>query len=128
MRTVISARKHDKIVAGHRSFEKGLLFENSVRDYFEKQGYRIMSRRRFPFGEVDLVAEKTGWRGHKLLIECKHKEKISLKDFVHFVHKFTRSNADAGVFAYRGDLDPDIKRNYSMLNDHLRRAIHIERH
>ena len=37
-------------------------------------------------------------------------------------------HADAGVFPYRGELDPDIKRNREMLNEDLKRAIRIERH
>ena len=135
MRKVISARKHEKIVAGHRRFEKGILFENEVADHYSSMGYKIKSRRRTRLGEIDIVATKSSfWRGsHALLIECKHKERISLSDFVRFVGKFLKFSRRAGedqsggVFAYRGELDPNIKTYYKTLDKSVRNAIFLER-
>jgi Holliday junction resolvase-like predicted endonuclease len=75
MSRVMSARKHKRVVAGHRSFEKGILFETEVADHFSKEGYVIKSRKRMKLGEVDILATKSSfWRGsHTLLIERRHR-------------------------------------------------------
>ena len=135
MRTVISAKKHKRIVAGHKHFEKGLLFETKVVDYYSQMGYQIASRRRTRIGEIDIVARKSSfWRGtHSLLIECKSKQKINLSDFVSFVEKFLRfrrqvgEGQSGGVFAYHGELDPNIKTYYKTIDEGIRSGILLQK-
>ena len=79
-----------------------------------KYNFEILEKRhRDRIGETDIVAKEKGWRGKTILIECKAKEKITLKDFLHFNKKFDKyydkNSRVVGIFAYRGKLDHDIR-------------------
>jgi len=134
MPTVISARKHEKIVKGHKRYEKGLEFETRVADYFSAKGFTIKSRKRVKIGEIDLVLTKSGgfWGENRIaMVECKHKELIPLGDFVSFVEKFRRFDASRGktsaVFAYRGKLDPRINTYHQTMEEKWRNAITLKK-
>jgi len=130
---VISAVKHAKIVSGHRRFEKGLIFETEVADYYSQLGFTIESRRRTGIGEIDLIATKSHFTGTDILmIECKNKETITLNDFVKFVGKFMkfdkRHDGKAGaVFAYRGRLNPEIKTYYETMDREWKQGVTLQR-
>jgi hypothetical protein len=112
---VVSARKAAKKEKGLRSVIHGLMFEDEVLNRLKaKYNFEILEKRhRDRIGETDIVAKEKGWRGKIILIECKAKEKITLKDFLHFNKKFDkyyeRNSRLLGIFAYRGRLDHDVR-------------------
>jgi hypothetical protein len=131
--TVISAKKHDKIVDGHKRFEKGLMFETKVADYYSQQGFKINSRHRDAIGEIDLIATRSHFTGTDILmIECKNKELVSLNDFVKFVGKFMKfdkrhGGKAGGIFAYKGRLDAKVKTYYLTMDRKWKRGIALKR-
>jgi hypothetical protein len=112
---VVSAKKAAKKEKGLRNVIHGLMFEDEVLNRLKrKYNFEILEKRhRDRIGETDIVAKEKGWRGKIVLIECKAKEKITLKDFLHFNKKFDRyydkNSRVVGIFAYRGKLDHDIR-------------------
>jgi hypothetical protein len=79
-----------------------------------KYNFEVLERHQADRMDVtEIVAREKGWRGKTILIECKAKEKITLKDFLHFNKRFDdyyeRNSRIIGIFAYRGKLDHAIK-------------------
>lgn len=132
-----SYKNIERKIKGHKALERGLFFEDRVLNWLVNEGYVIKGKRRKGrFGEVDIIAEKEE-RGflrttyEVLFVECKHKQKITLKDFQHFVSKFenflNREPYAYGLFAYRGELDKDIRRYYNQLREELRERIDFKK-
>ncbi len=106
-------------IRGYKSNLKGLNFERKVANLWAQKGYRIKQRKRTTKQELDLVCDidlKWG-RNEIVLIECKNKTKVTIKDFIKFCKNFrkfiTRNeqnyNYVKGVFYYTGKLDKDIR-------------------
>ncbi|MEM3419679.1 MAG: YraN family protein [Nitrososphaerota archaeon] len=130
----LSQKEVERKIKGHKAFERGILFEVKVGNWLSEQDYKISHRKRGRYGEVDIIATKRKHLFGKeiLFVECKDKEKITLKDFVHFVKKFEaflRKEPNAkGLFVYRGELDKDAKAYYdSQLRDDLYERIEIKK-
>lgn len=111
----------ERRIKGYRSYVKGIEFERKVLNWLSDQGYNVrkLRQRSKRLGEIDIIAEKLGFMGRKkevLFVECKDKEKVSLKDFHRFVAKFTkfleREPKAYGMFIYRGELEKDVKDYY----------------
>jgi Holliday junction resolvase-like predicted endonuclease len=135
MKKATSLRKIERKLKGHKAFERGILFEVKVGNWLSEKGYKTSFRKKSKrYGEVDIIATK---RKHLLgkeilFVECKDKEKITVKDFIRFVKKFEsflRKEPDAkGLFAYRGNLEEDAKIYYnSQLRDDLYEKITLKK-
>jgi Holliday junction resolvase-like predicted endonuclease len=118
MGTVISAKKHEKVTRSLLSNIRGMSFEQEVATRLRKKyAIEILEfRHKTLRHEIDIVAREKGrWggRGHLVLIECKARKKISLKEFLRFKKALDRYRAQdskaEGIFAYRGELDRDVK-------------------
>ncbi|MEM4466294.1 MAG: YraN family protein [Nitrososphaerota archaeon] len=113
--------RFERRIKGYRSYVKGIEFERKIANWLSNQGYSIkkLRQRSKKFGEVDIIAIKYGLFGRVkevLFVECKDKDKVSLKDFHRFVRKFSkfleREPKASGIFIYRGELEKDVKDYY----------------
>ena len=106
-------------IRGYKSTLKGYSFEIKIANLWANKGYRTKQRKRTTKQEIDLVCEKDlGWRGKEIvMIECKNKEKVTIKDFIKFCKNFRKFinryepnyYQVNGVFYYTGKLDSDIR-------------------
>ncbi len=104
-------KKLEQRLKGHKSDAEGLRYEQSILNYFARQGWNNFEWRKKLFGyEFDLYGEISGIFSIKyLLVECKNKQKVSAADVVRFIMKvnsFYKRRPDVeAYFCYSEDID-----------------------
>jgi hypothetical protein len=129
---VVSMRKSEKQKQGIPNKIKRKGFRNRVANYYANKGFHVKHSVSNRYGDFDLIATKedgtTRSKRFTVLIECrKHKSGIiPFKAFVRFVRKFVRyydhyesiqGGEWAGVFAYLGRLDSQIRPYWKSIPD-----------
>ena len=82
-----------KLARGHAADARGLRFESEVKEYFEKQGWKLAARKAFKGREFDLVGKRGGGAfedTEHLLVECKRKQHVTAGDVTEFMYKVAR--------------------------------------
>ena len=118
------SQKLVKVAKGHAADAKGLRFEQTVANYYSKQGWQLVFRKRISAGELDICGKRKKEvfePEEHLLVECKAGERVSAKDVMKFIKKvnvyYRRLPEDLwdgkppvrSVLAHKGNVDADAK-------------------